>query len=162
MKKLPVLIVLLAISYTGCAQRTAEDEVKNVIHTLFKGMQLGDSALVASTLTRDVQFVTVATNKDGQPVRHTENSSRAFLNAVGTPHVEPWNEEIWNVKISVDGTLAQAWCDYAFYVGKKFSHCGVDAFLLHKEKSGWKIFHLADTRRASPCAIPKEIENRYN
>ncbi|QOI97710.1 MAG: hypothetical protein HRU69_09485 [Flammeovirgaceae bacterium] len=161
MKKLPVLIVLLAFSLNGRAQTADEGEVKNVIQTLFKGMQLGDSALVASILTRDVQFVTVAFSKDGQSVRHTENSSRSFLNAVGMPHVESWNEDIWNLKISVDGALAQAWCDYAFYIGKKFSHCGVDAFLLHREKSGWKIFHLADTRRTSPCAIPKEIEIRY-
>jgi hypothetical protein len=65
------------------------------------------------------------------------------------------------VDIKIDGDFAQAWCDYAFYVGKNFSHCGVDAFQLHKTKEGWKIFHLADTRRRSGCVVPKEIEDKF-
>jgi hypothetical protein len=57
--------------------------------------------------------------------------------------------------------LAQAWCDYAFYVDKSYSHCGVDAFQLFKGKDGWKIFHLADTRRKTGCTIPKEIQDKH-
>ena len=147
--------------WSANAQNTLEEEVKTVIGTLFRGMQLGDSAMVRSTFSPDVQFATIIVGKDGVSTRHVEGSASPFLKAVGSPHVETWNEEIWNLKISIDGNLAQAWCDYAFYIGKRFSHCGVDAFLLHQEKDGWKIFHLADTRRASPCAVPKEIEAKY-
>jgi hypothetical protein len=83
------------------------------------------------------------------------------LDAVGKPHTEVWYEEIWNVKVQVDGEMAQAWCDYAFYIDKTFSHCGVDAFHLFKGKDGWKIFHLADTRRKTGCTIPKEIQDKH-
>jgi hypothetical protein len=143
------------------AQAGAEEDVRAVIARLFKGMQLGDSAMVRSTFAADIQFVTITSKQDGTSAKHIEPSAAPFLKALGTPHAEVWNEEIWNLKIVVDGSLAQAWCDYAFYVGKKFSHCGADAFLLHKEREGWKIFHLADTRRLFPCVMPKEIEDRY-
>ncbi len=151
----------IMLAFGVYAQGTPEDDVRAVITRLFKGMQLGDSAMVRSTFSGDVQFVTIASNKDGLSSRHTEKNAVPFLKAVGTPHAEAWNEEIWNLNVNIDGSLAQAWCDYAFYVDRKFSHCGVDAFLLHKEKEGWKIFHLADTRRPAPCLIPKEIEARY-
>jgi hypothetical protein len=84
-----------------------------------------------------------------------------FLKAVGTPHPEVWYEEIWNLKIQIDGDFAQAWCDYGFYIGKTFSHCGVDAFHMHKGKDGWKIFHLADTRRKTECDVPKKIQDKH-
>jgi hypothetical protein len=160
MKK-QVVTGLAAILASGVFAQAAEDDVRAVIVRLFKGMQLGDSAMVRSTFAGDIQFVTIASNQDGTSAKYVEPSAAGFLKAVGMPHADAWNEEIWNLKIIVDGSLAQAWCDYAFYVGKKFSHCGADAFLLHKEREGWKIFLLADTRRPSPCVIPKEVEDRY-
>ena len=161
MKKLITGIVCLISAFLANAQNTAEEDVKAAIAMLFKGMQLGDSAMVRSTLSQDVRFATILAGKDGTSNRHMEQSALPFLKAIGTPHSEIWNEEIWNLKIMIDGNLAQAWCDYAFYIGNRFSHCGVDAFLLHKEKDGWRIFHIADTRRTSPCAVPKEIEGKY-
>lgn len=162
MKKLAFLVLWVSLAGYSPAQNTSsEGEVEHVINKLFKGMQLGDSAMLHSTFTSDVQFVTVGIGKDGAPFRRLEASAGPFLKAVGSPHIEAWNEEIWNLSIRIDGGLAQAWCDYAFFIGKQFSHCGVDAFLLHKVKDEWKIFHLADTRRPNPCTIPKEIENKY-
>jgi hypothetical protein len=41
--------------------------------------------------------------------------------------------------------------NYKFYVGETFSHCGVNSFQLFKDKEGWKIIYLIDTRRKDPC-----------
>jgi hypothetical protein len=41
--------------------------------------------------------------------------------------------------------------DYSFYLGDKFSHCGVDAFLLARDGTEWKVVSLADTRRRQGC-----------
>ena len=46
-------------------------------------------------------------------------------------------------------------------MGKRFSHCGVDAFQLVKTAAGWKIFQLSDTRRKEKCEIPEEISKRF-
>jgi hypothetical protein len=139
-----------------------EAEPVTVVRKLFEGMQKGDSAMVHSVFASQVTLVTIFRNKAGDPVIKHESSIQDFLKAVGTPHKEVWHEEVWNIKVEIDGDLAQVWCDYAFYLDDRFSHCGVDAFLLHKEKEGWKIFHLADTRRKTDCSTPQLIKDKHN
>jgi hypothetical protein len=155
-------VALLLIAVSSFSQNTAEEQaVKDVIITLFKGFETGDSAKVHSTFAPGVTMATVLRDKANNPVLRRETSLDGMLKAIGTPHKEVWYEEIWNVKVQIDGDLAQVWCDYAFYVDKTFSHCGVDAFQLHKGKDGWKIFHLADTRRKDNCNIPQDIQNKH-
>ncbi len=83
-----------------------------------------------------------------------EDAIDAFVAAVGTPHDEVWDERIWNVQVRVDGNLATAWMDYAFYLGERFSHCGVNAFQLFRGPEGWRIIQIADTRRREGCQTP--------
>ncbi len=147
---------------SASAQNPDDDAITDVIRQLFTGMEKGDSALVHAAFAKEVTMVTVTRDKENKPVLVRQNSLEGFLKAVGTPHPEVWHEEIWNIKIQRDGDFAQVWCDYAFYVGKKFSHCGVNAFHLHNGKEGWRIFHLADTRKKEGCIIPEEISRRYN
>jgi hypothetical protein len=93
---------------------------------------------------------TYYTNKKGEAV-FVKDEVQKFINAVGTPHEEVWDEKIWDTEIRVDGNLAQVWTKYGFYLDEKFSHCGVDAIHLTKTKDGWKIFHLSDTRQREDC-----------
>ncbi|MFZ6009426.1 MAG: nuclear transport factor 2 family protein [Bacteroidota bacterium] len=164
MKKIRLILVALAcMTFNMASAQTSKEEapIEEVIERLFKGMQAGDSAMVHSVFNQDITMATVTRNKENAPVLFRESSLAGFLKAVGTPHKEVWYEEIWGLKILVDGDFAQAWCDYAFYIDKNFSHCGVDAFQLHKGKDGWKIFHLADTRRKTGCNIPQEIQDKH-
>jgi hypothetical protein len=157
-----LIIILLGTSILGFSQNaTGEKEVEEVIKRLFKGMELGDSAMVHSTFASSVTMATVYKDKTGAPQIRREDSIKGFLEAVGKPHTEILYEEIWDVEVKIDGDFAQAWCDYAFYVDKNFSHCGIDAFHFFKEKDGWKIFHLADTRRKTDCNIPENIQAKH-
>jgi len=149
------------LSFCCLGQSTDEDKVKDVVAQLFKGMELGDSAMVHRCFTAQVTMATVKISKEGSAVLSREGSIAGFLKAVGTPRPEKLYEEIWDVEVSVDGMFAQVWCDYAFYIGNKFSHCGVDAFHLFKEGAVWKIFHLADTRKSVGCNIPADIANKH-
>jgi len=159
---LPV-ILFTACSFFVAAQSPSPDPaITAAVQQLFKGMETGDSALVHAAFARDITMATVRRDKAGNPVLQREASALGFLKAVGTPHPQTWYEEIWDVKVQQDGDFAQVWCDYAFYVGNTFSHCGVDAFQLHKQQDGWKIFHLADTRRTENCTIPKSIQQKHN
>jgi hypothetical protein len=162
LRSLFLIFVSTSISLSCFAQPTNEEaSVKDVITKLFKSMELGDSAMLRSTFYPHTTLATVIRDKSGNAVLRPESSIAEFAKAVGTPHKEVWHEEIWNVKVQIDGDLAQVWCDYAFYVDKNFSHCGVDAFQLIKSKDGWKIFHLADTRRKAGCNVPGEIMEKY-
>jgi hypothetical protein len=157
-----LLGLLMLGGISAPAQSSDEQAIATTIKTLFDGMYEGDSSKVHSAFTGAVNTATIFRDKAGAPVLRQEASLDGFLKGVGTPHAEKWTEEFWDVKINIDGDMAQAWCDYAFYLDHKFSHCGVDAFLMHKTKNGWKIFHLADTRKREGCVIPKEIVAKHN
>lgn len=153
-----LMISILSVAQTG----TERVGIMEPIDRLFKGMSLGDSAMVHDAFMKTVSMATISLNKEGKPFINHESSLDGFLKAVGTPHPEVWNEVIWDTKIQIDGNMAQAWAPYAFYVGKKFSHCGVDAFQLFKSTDGvWRIFHLADTRQKDGCNVPKKIREQF-
>ena len=129
--------------------------IYKVIIALFDGMRDGDSAKVHTTFHNKVRMYTSYRSKTGEQ-KLEESKLSQFLNAVGTSHESEWDERIWNTTIQIDGNLAQVWTDYTFYIGDKFSHCGVDAFQLIKDKSkNWKIINLIDTRRTEACIIEK-------
>jgi len=131
------------------------------INFLFTGMNRGDTAMVRRAFAPKSALATVSRDKSGTTtVRYEEFQN--FLIAVGKPHPEPWSEPIWDIRIQSDNNLAQVWAKYAFYVGKKFSHCGVDAFQLFRDNDGkWKIFFVADTRQTSGCEVPVYISEQF-
>lgn len=159
-------IILLAFSINATAQAKYDIEkpftgeklaVFETVVKLFDGMRAGDSAMVHSVFRDSPDIFTSSTNAEGKPLL-TRGTLQRFLTAVGTPHDVIYDEPIWDVKIEIDGNLAMVWTPYAFYAGKSFSHCGVDAFILNKNEEGWKIFHLTDTRQKVGCDIPDAIK----
>jgi hypothetical protein len=159
--KVAYVFFALAISVTVVAQDASEEAaVKGVIDKLFTAMQKGDSTMLKDCFASEVSLATIYRNK-AERVIMRENSIRDFMKSVGSPHKEVWYEEYWNLKILIDGDLATAWCDYAFFLGNTFSHCGVDAFHFHRGTDGWKIFHLSDTRRKENCVVPEEIRKKH-
>lgn len=156
-------LALVVASASAMAQVAEEKKsVEVTIQTLFTAMKKGDSALLRTAFASEVTMATIAQAKDGSLVIKRETGISNFMKAIGTPHPEPYNEPIWNLKIEVDGRFAQAWCDYAFYLGNKFSHCGVDAFHLFKGSDGiWRIFHLVDTRKKEGCNVPDSIAKQF-
>jgi hypothetical protein len=163
MKRSLMLIGTLMVSFSLLAQTSAEKTaVMKPIDQLFMGMKLGDSSLVHAAFANTVSMATIGTNKEGAPFIKYESTLDGFLKAVGTPHREAWHEVIWDTHIQIDGNMAHAWAPYAMYIGKKFSHCGVDAFQLFKDGDGaWKIFHLSDTRQKEGCHVPPKIEEQF-
>lgn len=164
--KIKVLFLVLGavcLTFRAYPQRPTGDEreIQSTIVVLFMAMQMGDSTMARNTFAKDVTTASVSRNKNSEAVLVQENSISDFMKAIGSPHEGIWYEEMWDLKIEIDGDFAQAWCNYAFYIDNKFSHCGVDAFHLYRSKSGWKIFHLADTRRKTECNVPDEIAERH-
>ena len=158
---LPALFFMILVSPKSYGQ-AADDEmaITNVIDELFNAMELGDSAKAPTTFAIQVTTATVSRDKNNNVVLRRDNTVDSFLKAIAAPRKENWYEETWNTKVQIDGDFAQVWCDYGFYIGNTFSHCGVDAFHLVREKDGWKIFHLADTRRRTDCNVPQHIQDK--
>ncbi|MEL6672463.1 MAG: nuclear transport factor 2 family protein [Bacteroidota bacterium] len=129
--------------------QTSEQAVKAIITNLFDGMRAGDSAKVAACFHADLRMATTV-NREGEPMVFMGSRDR-FVKAVGTPHETVWDERISDLQIQVDDNLASAWMKYSFYLGDTFSHCGVNTMTLVREKDGWKILYLADSRRNEKC-----------
>ena len=147
-KCLAAIFFLLFTSLTYAQSDTVG--VRAVVDQLFTGMRTGDSSLVSTSFTSDATLQSVSMAPDGK-VRVSKDAIAGFVKAVGTPHQDAWDEQIYDLKIQVDGPLATVWAPYKFYVGKKFSHCGVNAFTLIKMANGWKIASITDTRRKDEC-----------
>ena len=149
MKKLLLATLLLALSAPAFCQ-TDKDDIKKTITTMFDAMRKGDSTMLRSVFAEGIVFQSVSTKKDGTMVLENEKPD-GFIKAVGTPHKDIWDERITWGDIKIDGPLASVWTPYKFYLGTKFSHCGLDYYQLMKTKAGWKIIYLVDTRRTDNC-----------
>ena len=153
-KQLPATVLFgftfLIFGNTSVQAQTAPAEVRAVVDQLFTGMKTGDSSLVARSFTADATLQSVSLAADGKVKAHKDGIG-GFVKAVGTPHQEMWDERIYDLKIQIDGPMATVWAPYKFYLGEKFSHCGVNAFTLIKTESGWKIADITDTRRKEGC-----------
>lgn len=132
------------------AQSSEADEVQAVIEQLFEGMLQSDSAMVADTFKKDAIMQTIMKTQNGE-VRVGSSELHNFLNSIHKAEAGLLIEKIGSYQIKVDGELASAWTPYEFFVGDQFSHCGVNSFQLVNEGSGWKIFHIVDTRRKENC-----------
>jgi hypothetical protein len=128
------------------AQTTpAEKEVYAVVEKFFEGFNAKDTTAMRSFLFEDLKLVTSGTNKEGQPVARAEKGDD-FLKAIGGAPVKLL-EKIFDPVVLVEDGLANVWVRYEFYADDKYSHCGIDAFLLVKTSAGWKIASIADTRK---------------
>ena len=156
---LALFLAVMALSFdaTPAAAQSPEDDVRAVIDKLFDGMRAGDSTMVSSTFYEGALMGRAGDKGYGA------RSVAGFVNMVGTPHDQIWDERIWDVTIMVDERLAWAWMEFAFYLGGELHHCGVNSMQLYRTDDGWKIAYLADTDRGMNCEVPAGIQegNEY-
>ena len=128
------------------AQKTAEEkEVYATVEKFFEGFNAKDTTAMRSMLFGDLTLYTSGTNKEGVAVARAEKGDD-FLKAIGGAPVKLL-EKIFEPVVLVEDGLANVWVRYEFYADDKYSHCGIDSFLLVKTAAGWKIASIADTRR---------------
>lgn len=133
---------------------TAHDSVMMPIKRLFDGMRAHDSTMIRSAFAPGALMMG-SFPRTGLPSSVSFSSVDAFVNAAGRPGA-PWDEQIYDPRVEIDGNLATAWVFYTFHAGTTFTHCGVDAIQLIRTDAGWKISLISDTRRTTGC----EVEGR--
>lgn len=151
MKYLLSLLILCA-TFDLHAQSADEKGVKAVIDQLFTAMRTSDSALLAASFAPNAMMQTIVQKNDGSVVVRTD-AVTGFISSVGKPHPEVYDERITYEAVHIDGNLAAAWTPYQFYIGSRFSHCGVNSFQLVKISGEWKIQYIIDTRRKDNCNV---------
>lgn len=153
-----IRLLLIASCFLPTAQAAAQAapraadpvaEVRASVAALFDAMRAGDSAAVRR-LFHPAARIGSAVERDGV-VSARPDTPEGFIRAVGGPREAVWDERIADLRIEVDGPLATAWMEYAFYLGERRNHCGVNAMQLVRMAEGWQILSLIDTRRQERC-----------
>ena len=156
MKTSALLLFTFCLTTTALQAQDERYEIKQVVQELFDGMRAGDtSSMVKLFAQEEMEMKTVYKDKVGQ-VQLNSGKLSGWMNSVGTPHDEVYDERLGAYDIQIHGDMASMQVEYYFFVGEKFSHCGVNFLQCVKTNGGWKIMNVADTRIREGCEVPDE------
>lgn len=157
MRLVAILSIFIVFTFQAFAQSNQSDSaaIAQIIADVFDGMRQSDSSMIGKHMHQEVRMQTVSKTENGNTITQL-NSADGWLKAVTGNTGAIWDERIDNLRIQVDGTLASAWMDFAFYLGDKFSHCGSNSFQFIKINENWKIIYIIDSRMREDC---NRIEN---
>jgi hypothetical protein len=142
-------MLALAATVPARAQEADRAAVLATVQKVFQAMRTRDTTLLTQAFDSSARLVGVSTR--GVPAVRLLLPSAFGAAIVSARPGDVWNERIWDPEVRIDGDVAQVWAYYTFHLNNTFSHCGVDAFMLVKIGSEWKITQLADSRRTTGC-----------
>lgn len=143
-------LLIFSISILS-GQNNEKEEVKKAVEIFFNGFHNQDSTLIKSTASPAIIMQTIGRDKDGASVVKTSDFNNFLKSIVSIPDTTKFQEKLLSYQIQIDGSMANAWTPYEFWINDKLSHCGVNSFQLHKQDGTWKIIYLIDTRRRENC-----------
>jgi hypothetical protein len=145
---------MLGGTLAGAGPARAQDAdraaVLATVQKVFTAMRTRDTALLTQAFDTSARLAGVSARGGSPSVRLMLPG--AFGAAIASaPTGDVWNERIYDPEVRIDGDVAQVWAYYTFHRNNTFSHCGIDAFMLLKVGTEWKITQLADSRRTTGC-----------
>ena len=149
MKKL--ILLLLFIPLISFSQALEKHQIQSVVETFFKGFHEKDSTVINSVLNNSFNLNSISYKENNAVLKSYIGDT--FISAVISRNDNPvWTEKLMSFEIKIDGPLANAWVEYEFWLdGKlsqiKFGEGSFTSIHLIKEKNGWKIFNITDSRR---------------
>lgn len=129
------------------AQSPDHDAAYAVITTLFDGMRTRDTTAMRAAFAPGASLQSV-----GPTGQLRADPIDGWIGSVASaPAGLVLDERLGKPIIQLSGNLATVWVDYWFFAGERFSHCGVDAFVLARTDGAWRILSVADTRQREGC-----------
>lgn len=137
------ILLFLGFSLSISAQ---ESDIKKSISTFFEGLQTGDTLKIQTICHKEMKLQSIM--EKNAVGKLSFESNEEFYKSIGSlPKDLKIEERLLSYKIQVDGSMAQVWTPYEFYINDKLSHIGTNSFTLLLENNIWKIVHIIDTRR---------------
>lgn len=131
----------------GLSSNAQKQEVQKCIESFFEGFHQRDSTKI-KLVCSDKMILQSISESAVKGNKLSDESVKEFYKSIASiPSSMKFQEKILSYTIQIDGAMAHVWTPYEFYLNEKFSHSGVNAFTLFKEKDSWKIIYLIDTRR---------------
>ena len=121
-------------------------QIKQSISVLFEGLQSADTLKIQSVCHKEMKLQSIM-EKNSIGNLSFETNEEFYKSIASIPKNIKIEERILDYKIQIDGSMAQVWTPYEFYVNDKLSHFGTNSFTLLLENNVWKIVHIIDTRR---------------
>jgi len=143
------LAVVAGFPGAAAAQGSDRETILATVQKVFDAMRTRDTALLSQVFDSTARLVGVSNR--GTPSVSLTAPSQFGAAIARAPAGDVWNERIYDPEVRIDGNVAQVWAYYTFHRNTTFSHCGVDAFMLVKVGTTWKITQLADSRRTEGC-----------
>ena len=123
-----------------------EKAIKQSISVFFEGLQSSDTLKIQSVCHKEMKLQSI-TEKNTVGALSFQTNSDFYKSIAAIPKNLKIEERLLSYNIQIDGTMANVWTPYEFYVNDKLSHIGVNSFTLLLENNSWKIVHIIDTRR---------------
>jgi hypothetical protein len=153
---LPLLVAIGLAPRLSHAQESDRAAILATVQKVFDAMRTRDTALLTQAFDSTARLVGVSAR--GTPAVSLTAPSQFGASIARAPAGDVWTERIFDPEVKIDGTVAQVWAYYTFHRNATFSHCGVDAFMLVKVGSAWKITQLADSRRTQGCTHTESLK----
>jgi hypothetical protein len=144
-------LALLVPCRAVVAQNAERANVLATVQKVFDAMRTRDTALLSQAFDSSGRLVGVRAGRGGPPAVSATTPSQFGAGIMRAPAGDVWNERIYDPEVRIDDNVAQVWAYYTFHRNATFSHCGVDAFMLVKVGTTWKITQIADSRRTEGC-----------
>ncbi len=123
-----------------------EKAIKQSISVFFEGLQTSDTLKIQSVCHKEMKLQSI-TEKNTVGGLSYQSNSDFYKSVAAIPKNLKIEERLLSYNIQIDGTMANVWTPYEFYINEKLSHIGVNSFTLLLENNIWKIVHIIDTRR---------------
>jgi hypothetical protein len=140
------VFILLFFGFSTGVFAQEEKAIKQSILTFFEGLQTGDTIKIQTVCHNEMKLQSIM-EKNTVGVLSYQSNSEFFKSIAAIPKNVKIEERLLSYNIQIDGTMANVWTPYEFYINEKLSHIGVNSFTLLLENNIWKIVHIIDTRR---------------
>ena len=133
------------ISNSYIEKPTPQQEAASVADKLFEAMRAKNADAIRALFIAEGQLVAVDKPRSGEGISKTRIfTADAFAKMIAEGKGE-FIEKMPEKEVKINGDFALVTGRYTFYVGDKFSHCGVNSFHLVRTETGWRIANAAST-----------------
>lgn len=139
--------IAMACLFFGLSAHAQKQEVQKTIELFFEAFHQRDSSKLKVVCADQIILQSINESSTNGNKLVEESVSEFYKTIAEIPATTKFYEKILEYNIQLDGTMAQVWAPYEFYINDELSHTGVNSFTLYKDNGAWKITYLIDTRR---------------
>jgi len=125
-----------------------ELQVLETVQRFFDAMADRDAEAALEVMIPEGRFFSLR-EENGETMMRTSTNAE-FAQRLETQE-QDLLERFWEPEVRIRGGIATVWTPYDFYLDGEFHHCGIDAFDLLNDGTGWKITGGVYTVETSGC-----------